>query len=454
MTDAKQAALNEVEAKAQAAKNAARPLVALGTAAKNAALLAMADALSANKAEILDANKRDVVAAQEAGSLPHFVDRLTLNDRRIGAMQDGLRQVAALPDPVGRVVSGWRRPNGLQITRLRVPLGVVGIIYESRPNVTVDAAALCLKAGNAVVLRGGSEAIESNKALVRVISHASQKHGVPAGAISLVETTDRAAAQHLMTLNRHLDMLIPRGGASLIQYVVENATVPVIETGTGNCHVYVDDSANPRMAESIVLNAKTSRPSVCNAAETLLVHRDYADRPEFLELLTALVEAGVELRCCPRSLAHADTIALGIYRAKAALGRMLGVETGLSPDALEEFPMKAATDEDYFTEFSALVMAVKVVNSIDEAISHIAHYGTRHSEAIVTQNYDCAQQFTDEVDAAAVYVNASTRFTDGYEFGFGAEIGISNQKLHARGPMGLEELTTTKYVVRGDGQVR
>ena len=337
-------------------------------------------------------------------------------------MQDGLRQIAALADPVGNVVGGWRRPNGLQISRIRVPLGVIGIIYESRPNVTVDAASLCLKAGNAVILRGGSEAIHSNTALVSVLRAAAQSAGLPVDSISLIESTDRAAAHHLMTMNRYLDCLIPRGGAALIEAVVKNATVPVIETGTGNCHVFLDAKADPQMAEAIVVNAKCSRPSTCNAAETLLVHRDFP-RPALVDILRRLAGDGVELRGCDR------TPIVGKFD-------------------------RPACDEDYFAEFNDLILAVKVVDSIDAAISHINHYGTRHSEAIVTADYAAAQQFVDEVDAAAVYVNASTRFTDGCEFGFGAEIGISNQKLHARGPMGLEELTTTKYIVRGAGQIR
>ena len=417
-------AITEVETKAKAAKDAARRLATVGMATKNAALLAMADALCERRAELLDANARDTSAARDRGLTPHLVERLTLNAKRIDAMREGLTQVAALPDPIGEIVGGWRRPNGLQISKMRVPLGVIGIIYESRPNVTVDAAALCLKSGNAVILRGGSEAIHSNVALTNIIARTAEAQGIPAGAITLIETTDRAAARHLMTLNQYVDCLIPRGGASLIETVVKNATVPVIETGTGNCHVYVDATADADMATGIVLNAKCSRPSVCNSAETLLVHADAAE--SFLSAaLSTLHQAGVEVRGCPET------------RGKAG-----------------EVPVVAATDEDYFTEFNAMTLAVKVVRSLDEAIDHINHYGTRHSEAIVTKDYAAAQRFCDEVDAAAVYVNASTRFTDGFEFGFGAEIGISNQKLHARGPMGLEELTTIKYVVRGDGQVR
>ena len=415
-------AIEEVEDKGRAAKVAARALAIAGTNAKNAALLAMADALGAHQNAILEANARDIAGAKERGLTPHLVERLTLTPRRIGEMQTGLRQVAALPDPIGAVLSGWRRPNGLQITKTRVPLGVIGIIYESRPNVTVDAAALCLKSGNAALLRGGSEAIHSNVALARVLQGALQTVGLPTACVQLIESTDRAAARRLMTLNESVDCLIPRGGASLIKTVIETATVPVIETGTGNCHVYVDKDADFAMAAEIVLNAKVQRPSVCNSAETLLVHRDVAQ--EFLPRVGAqLREAGVELR--------ADGLALALL-----------------PQAVE------AAEQDWSEEFNALILAVRVVDNLDAAIAHVNTYGTRHSEAVVTENYAAAQAFTDGVDCAAVYVNASTRFTDGFEFGFGAEIGISNQKLHARGPMGLEELTTYKYVVRGSGQIR
>lgn len=415
-------AIEEVEDKGRAAKAAARMLATAGTNAKNAALAAMADALDANQDAILESNGRDITGARERGLTAHLIERLTLTPKRIGEMQTGLRQVAALPDPIGAVLSGWRRPNGLQITKTCVPIGVIGIIYESRPNVTVDAAALCLKSGNAALLRGGSEAIHSNVALARVLQDALQTAGLPTACVQLIESTDRAAARRLMTLNEFVDCLIPRGGASLIKTVVETATVPVIETGTGNCHVYVDKDADFAMAAEIVLNAKVQRPSVCNSAETLLVHQAVA--PAFLPLIgRRLAEAGVEVR--------------GDERTRALL-----------PEATE------ATEQDWREEFNALVLAVRVVDSLDDAISHINTYGTRHSEAIITENYAAAQAFTDSVDCAAVYVNASTRFTDGFEFGFGAEIGISNQKLHARGPMGLEELTTYKYVVRGQGQIR
>ncbi len=336
-------------------------------------------------------------------------------------MQEGLRQVAALPDPIGDILGGGRRPNGLQITKTRVPLGVIGIIFESRPNVTVDAAALCLKSGNAALLRGGSEAIHSNVALARTLQDAAQSIGLPRAAVQLIESTDRAAARRLMTLNGFVDCLIPRGGAGLIKTVVENATVPVIETGTGNCHVYVDKAADFEMAARIVLNAKVQRPSVCNSAETLLVHERIA--PSFLPFVgKQLADANVELR------------------ADAAARALL-------PNA------HAATEADWYEEYNALILAVKVVPDLAAAVAHITQYGSRHSECIVTDDYQAAQDFTDAVDCAAVYVNASTRFTDGFEFGFGAEIGISNQKLHARGPMGLEELTTCKYIVRGSGQI-
>jgi len=404
------------------AREASAALGSASTAQKNAALEAMAAGLCASTPLVLEANAADVADARGGGSAPAMLDRLSLSPERIAAMAEGLRQIAALPDPVGEVLEGWRRPNGLEIARVRVPLGVVGIIYESRPNVTADAAGLCVKSGNAVILRGGSEALRSNAAIVQVLAGAARSAGLPEACIQLVASADREAARELMRLNGHVDVLVPRGGAGLIRSVMENATVPVIETGTGNCHTFVDASADLDEALSIVLNAKCSRPSVCNAMETLLVHEVIAE--EFLpEAAAALRKAGVELRMCERGLA-------------------------IVPDA------KAATEEDWETEFLDLVLAVKVVPDLDAAIAHINRYGTRHSEAILTEDLDSARRFTREVDAACVYVNASTRFTDGYEFGFGAEIGISNQKLHARGPMGLRELTTHKYVVYGDGQVR
>jgi glutamate-5-semialdehyde dehydrogenase len=412
----------EVVEKAKAAQAAAREMGALSTSAKDHALQAMAEALIERQHFVLEANSADVRSARDAGLSEVLIDRLLLSEKRIAGMAAGLRDVANLRDPVGEVIEGWRRPNGLQLMKVRVPLGVVGMIYESRPNVTVDAAGLCLKAGNAVILRGGSEALQSNVALVRVISEAAYGAGLPTGALQLIETADRAAAQQLMRLNEYVDVLIPRGGEGLIRAVVDNATVPVIETGVGNCHVYIDDSADLAMAETIAVNAKCQRPGVCNAAETLLVHTAVAD--EFLRRVgPALIDQGVELRGCPRT-------------------------REILPQATP------ATEDDWRTEYLDLILAVRVVDSFDQAVAHIATYGTRHSEAIVTTDYERAQRFVAAVDAAAVYVNASTRFTDGGEFGLGAEIGISTQKLHARGPMGLRELTTYKYVVYGQGQIR
>jgi len=412
----------EARMRAQRAKNAARILAYLDTGTKNRALQAMAAALHAHTAEILAANREDITRAKEADYSEAFIDRLLLNEKRIAEMAGGLEEVAALPDPVGVVLSGSRRPNGLQILKVRTPLGVIGMVYESRPNVTVDAAGLCLKSGNAVVLRGGSEANRSNVALAGIIAQAAYAQGVPEGAIELIASTDRSAVMELMRLTEYVDCLIPRGGAGLIRSVVENAKVPVIETGVGNCHIYVDESADLAMASDIVFNAKCQRPGVCNAMETLLVHRAVADR--FLPLVAERLEgAGVELR--------------GDERARAIVPTM-----------------KAATEEDWGTEYLALILAVAVVDSLDAAIEHITRYGTKHSEAIVTSDYEAGQRFLQRVDAAAVYVNASTRFTDGGQFGLGAEIGISNQKVHARGPMGLEEMTSYKYVVYGDGQVR
>jgi glutamate-5-semialdehyde dehydrogenase len=412
----------QVKDLAIAARAAARALAASGTGTRNAALHAMADALVQSAPAVLEANQRDLEAAANAGMPASLVDRLRLTRERIAAMAEGVRQVAALADPIGEVVEGWQRPNGLEIQRVRVPFGVIGIIYESRPNVTADAASLCLKAGNACLLRGGSEALHSNTAIVAILRQALAQAGLPEDSIQLIGTADRAAARELMRLNGLVDLLIPRGGAGLIQTVMQEATVPVIETGTGNCHTYVDATADLEMALSIAINAKCSRPSVCNAMETLLLHEVLMD--EFLPpLQEAMTQRGVELRGCERTLQALP---------------------GITP----------ATEADWETEFLDLILAVKVVDGLDEAIAHINRYGTRHSEAIVTEDYTAAQKFLREVDAACVYVNASTRFTDGFEFGFGAEIGISNQKLHARGPMGLRELTTTKYIVRGSGQVR
>ncbi|MEW6446871.1 MAG: glutamate-5-semialdehyde dehydrogenase [Bacillota bacterium] len=418
--------MNEIEAavleKAKRAKEAARRLAYMSTKEKDAGLLAMAGALEANMAEILDANARDLEAGRAGGLSGALLDRLMLNEARVKEMAQGLRDVVRLPDPVGEIAAMWLRPNGLQIGQMRVPLGVIGMIYEARPNVTVDAAGLCLKAGNAVVLRGGSEAIHSNTAITRIIAQAAHQAGIPEGAIEFIDRTEREAAHVLMRLNEYVDVLIPRGGAGLIQTVVKTATVPVIETGVGNCHIYVDEFADLKKAEPIVINAKCQRPGVCNAMETLLVHRSVA--PSFLPAIAGrLKEQGVEIRGCPETLKHVPWAT-------------------------------PAVEDDWYTEFLDLILAVRVVTSLDEAIDHIYRYGTKHSEAIITENYTNARRFLKEIDAAAVYVNASTRFTDGGQFGFGAEIGISTQKLHARGPMGLKELTTIKYIVFGEGQVR
>ena len=404
------------------AKEAARFLLTAGEL-KNKALLAIADALTANAGKIVAANEIDLSAARENGTMASLIDRLKLTDARIEGMAEGVRQVAALPDPVGKVLDGTVRPNGLKIEKVKVPLGVIAIIYEARPNVTSDAAALCLKSGNAVILRGGKEAINSNKCIADIMRAAIKSAGLPEDCIALVEDTSRASSVELMQLTKYVDVLIPRGGAGLIIAVVENSKVPVIETGAGNCHVYVDDTADVDMAVSIINNAKTSRPSVCNAIETILVHKDIAARA-LPAIKAKLDEKDVTLRCCPVSAA------------------ILGGE------------VESATEDDWYTEYGDYILAVKVVDSIDEAIAHIAKYSTGHSEAIVTESYKAAQKFTDEVDSAAVYVNASTRFTDGGEFGLGAEIGIATQKLHARGPMGLNELTSMKFIIRGDGQIR
>ena len=411
-----------VQAKAQAAKQAAAKLAVTSTAVKNAALLAMAAALEAQQAEILAANERDMTAAAAKGMKSSMLDRLKLTAERISGMADGLRQVAGLADPVGNVIDGKTLPNGLHITKIRVPLGVIGIIYEARPNVTADAAGLCLKSGNAVILKGGSEAMESNKTVAAILAQAAEGAGIPAGSIQFIDTSDRQAVQDLIHMNGLVDVVIPRGGAGLIQAVVRNASVPVIETGAGVCHTYVDKDADVEMAMKIAFNAKVQRPSVCNAMETLLVHKDIADK--FLPMM------------------------LMMYNSSAVERR--------GDEAVQEYSgqVHPATEEDWSTEYGDLRLSVKIVDSIEEAMAHIAKYGTGHSECIVTNNYQAAQLFQYTVDAAAVYVNASTRFTDGNEFGFGAEIGISTQKLHARGPMALPELTSTKYLINGNGQVR
>ena len=411
-----------VKAKAAAAKKAAAKLAVTSTAVKNKALLAMAEALLAKQEEILAANALDMERAAAKGMKSSMLDRLKLTAARIEGMADGLRQVANLPDPVGNVLDGKTLANGLTITKVRVPLGVIGIIYEARPNVTADAAGLCLKSGNAVVLKGGSEAMESNKAVAGVLSEAATAAGMPEGAIQFIDTSDRQAVQDLIHLNGLVDVVIPRGGAGLIKMVVMNATVPVIETGAGVCHTYVDASADVEMAVKIAYNAKVQRPSVCNAMETLLVHKAIADK--FMPaMLAKYAEAGVEIR---------------------------------GDEGVQSFDKAVVpvTEEDWATEYGDLRLSVKIVDSIEEAMEHIARFGTGHSECIVTNDYSQAQLFQKNVDAAAVYVNASTRFTDGNEFGFGAEIGISTQKLHARGPMALPELTSTKYLICGNGQIR
>lgn len=412
--------ITTLEEMGQAAQNAAAELAVLPAAQKNTILNAMADALVAHRQAILAANADDLV---NAADLPaKFVDRLRLTDARIQDMATGLRQVAGLPDPTAQADKGWTTDAGLHIVQQRVPLGVVGIIFEARPNVTVDAAGLTFKSGNAVILRGGKEALRSNMALAKVLQDVLADHSLPVAAIQLITDTSHATAQALMRLNGYVDVLIPRGGAGLIQTVVKNATVPVIETGAGNCHIYVDQGADLQMAENIVVNAKVQRPSVCNAAEKLLIHQDVA--ADYLPVLAAALRAhGVELR--------------GDARARAIV-----------PD------MIPATAADWDTEYNDLIMAVKVVDSLDAAIAYINAHNTKHSEAIITNDYTASQRFLQRIDAACVYVNASTRFTDGFEFGFGAEIGISTQKLHARGPMGLAQLTTIKYEIRGDGQVR
>ena len=412
-----------LETQGLAARHAERVLAVAGTAQKNRALEAIARALKERESAILAENQKDLAAARESGMKASLLDRLALSPQRIDGIVEGVRQVAALPDPIGCVTRMEKRPNGLVIGKRRVPLGVIGIIYEARPNVTVDAAALCLKSGNAVILRGGKEAFRSNKAFVAVMRDALEAAGLPRDCVALVEDTSRASAQELMGLTGYLDVLIPRGGAGLIRTVVENARVPVIETGVGVCHVYVDEEADLDMGARIIYNAKTSRPSVCNAAECLLVHAQAAEA--FLPKAKALLDQkNVELRGCPRTC--------------AILGE------GAQP----------ACEADWDTEFGDYILAVKVVEDAGEAIDFINAHGSGHSEAIVTNNYFTAQRFLDQVDAAAVYVNASTRFTDGFEFGLGAEIGISTQKMHARGPMGLEELTSSKYIVYGTGQVR
>ncbi len=416
--------MSEVRDLATRARVAAMSLASTSTDQRNRALLVMAHALVAKQDEIIAANELDMAEARAKGTAAPLLDRLRLDPMRIKAISEALKSLSVLPDPIGEVISGSRLANGIWLQQIRVPMGVVAIIYEARPNVTADAAGLCVKTGNAVILRGGSLAVNSNLAITRVLATAAASAGLPEGCIQSVASTDREAAEELMSLHGMIDVLIPRGGAGLIRSVVENAKVPVIETGTGNCHVYVHEKADPHMARRIVINAKCSRPGVCNAAETLLV--DEAVYETMLPpILRELEEAGVSI--------YADDKT-----------RALGAVMRVNP----------ATEEDWATEYLDLKIACKIVSGLDEAIAHVNKYGTKHSEAIITEDYTAAVRFLNEVDAAAVYVNASTRFTDGGEFGLGAEIGISTQKLHARGPMGLRALTTTKFIAMGSGQIR
>jgi len=411
-----------VEEKARAAKTAARNLALLSTKVKNEALLQMARGLEEKSGLILQANRRDLEQARAAGNSRAFLDRLTLTDGRIEEMAAGLRQVAALPDPVGDVLRMWRRPNGLEIGKVRVPIGLIAVVYEARPNVTADTVGLCLKSGNAVILRGGSEAIESNSVITQILAKAMEKAGVPPEAVQFIDSPDREAVRVLLTLDRFVDLLIPRGGEEFIRMVVQEATVPLLKHDKGLCHVYVDQGAPLDMALEVATNAKVQRPGVCNSMETLLVHRDVA--PLFLPRLAArLGEAGVELRGCPRTQALLRDIV-------------------------------PATEADWDTEYLDLILSIKVVEDLDEALAHIARHGSGLAEAIVTSDYARARRFLQEVDAGCVFVNASTRLADGREFGMGAEMGVSTSKLHARGPVGLEELTTTKFVVYGSGQLR
>lgn len=414
--------MSELIKKGKNAKEASYILANLTTTDKDKALESMAKNLLEKSDEIIEENKKDLKKAVENGTSKAMLDRLSLDKSRIEGMADGLMQLINLQDPVGEVIGMWNRPNGLQIGQKRVPIGVIGIIYEARPNVTCDAAGLCLKSGNAVILRGGKEAINSNIAIIKALRQGLKEVNLPENAVQLIEDTSREVATEMMKLNDYIDVLIPRGGAGLIKAVVNNATVPVIETGTGNCHIYVDSECDFEMAKNIVVNAKTSRPAVCNAAESLVIHEDVAE-----DLLPILAQA----------LRDKDVVLRGDKRAREIVK-----------------DMEEATEEDFYKEYLDYIMSVKVVKDIDEAIAHINKYNTGHSEAIVTKNYENSQKFLQRVDAAAVYVNASTRFTDGAEFGFGAEIGISTQKLHARGPMGLKELTTIKYIIYGNGQIR
>lgn len=417
---------SELREKARRAKEASRKVALLSTRAKDEALSAVAQILQENTKSIFAENRKDVAAARESGMKESLVDRLELNERKMRGIVEGVRGVMALPDPVGSSEAAWVRPNGLRISRVRVPFGAIGIIYESRPNVTVDTFALALKSGNAILLRGSRSAINTNIELVRLMREALRGTGVPVDAVALVESMDREVVDAMLKLKQYIDLVIPRGGQALIDMVVEKTTIPVIETGVGNCHIFVDASADPEMAKRIVINAKCQRPGVCNAMETLLVHSDLAET--FLpEIIRQLKEHGVEVRGCERTVAQASRL---------------------------EISVNLATEQDWATEYLDLILAVKVVDDVGEAIAHITKYGSSHSEAILSNDYRNICRFASEVDAAAVYVNASTRFTDGGEFGFGAEMGISTQKLHVRGPVGLQHLTTTKYLIYGDGQVR
>lgn len=414
--------LSEVTSKAQLAKKTTRFLGNLSTREKNQVLIHMAEELEKNQKEIISANQIDLQKGKEQGLTPSLLDRLALDSKRILNMANGLRQIEELSDPIGNLLEEIHRPNGLRIMKLRVPIGLIGIIYEARPNVTVDAAGLCLKTGNAVLLRGGSSAIHSNQKIVETLHIALKRSNIPVEALQLISNPDRSSVNEMLKLNGVIDVIIPRGGHSLIQNVVQNATVPVIETGAGICHTYIDEFADEEMAEDIAFNAKVQRPSVCNAMETLLVHKRY-DRNSLISLAEKYKEAGVELRGCTHTIKIIPWIT-------------------------------EATEEDWLTEYNDYILSIKIVQNIDEAIDHIEQYGTLHSECIVTENEELAERFMQGVDAAVVYHNASTRFTDGFEFGFGAEIGISTQKLHARGPMGLNSLTSSKYCVFGDGQIK
>ena len=414
--------MTNVESLCRAASGIKYEVQKLSTEIKNKALLTAADKLVGRKEAILEANRKDIGAGRAGGMSEALIDRLTLTSGRIDQIAEGLKQVADLPDPVGEVMDEFQRPNGMKIRKVRVPMGVIGVIYESRPNVTADAFALCFKAGSAVILKGGSDAIHSNIAITEVLRDSLRECGIHPDAVQLIATTDRAATRELMTMRRYVDVLIPRGGAGLIRAVVENSKIPVIETGTGNCHIYVDKDADLDMAMKILVNAKTQRIGVCNAAESLVVHRDVMD--QFLPMLASTMEE---------------------YK----------VELRADEDSRAFLPLaEVATEEDFGKEYLALMLSVKTVDSVEEAIRHITQYHTGHSDCIVTRNQEAADKFLEEIDSACVYVNVSTRFTDGFEFGFGAEIGISTQKLQARGPMGLREITSYKYMVTGDGQIR